>query len=123
MSKIVKTVNKLYIRYYRLDDSFEETGSKWLHGYEDHRGKYSYRVYSNHMRDSAYDWVDRYDGDLDQAIKYATRLAKIIKCGKKLLERGWEFELVLVREVTHQTTTTLTDNAMATLAVAALDRA
>ena len=123
MSEIVKTATKIHVRYFLLDEDGDECDSKWLHGSRKYTttGPYYYRLYGDVCKDTAYDWVDRYDGDIAKAMSYAARLAKIVKCGKKLLGRGWEWELVMVREVTRRTVTSITNNAMAVLAVAALD--
>ena len=120
MSEIVKTVTKIHIRYFLLDEDGEEMDSKWLFGSE-RLGKYTYRCYGDGMRLGAYDWVERYGGDIPKAMSYAGRLAKIVKCGKKLLNRDWDWELVMVRDITRRTETSITNNAMAVLAVAALD--
>ncbi len=123
MSEVVDTITKIYVRYYLLDDDGDEVEEKWLHGSRRHinSGPYHYRLYGSIMMNTAYDWVERYHGDIAKAMSYAARLAKIVKCGKKLLAKGWDWELVMVREVTRRTVTSITNNAMAVLAVAALD--
>lgn len=123
MSEVIETVTKIYIRYFFLDDDGDEVEEKWLHGSRKYAnsGPYHYRLYGAYMASSAYDWVERYDGDIAKAMSYATRLAQIVKCGKRLLSVGWEWELVMVRDITRRTITPITNNAMAVLAVAALD--
>lgn len=123
MSEVIGTVTKIHIRYYFLGDDGEEEDSKWLLGSRKYvnSGPYSYRIRGDVCKLSAYDWVERYDGDITKAVSYAARLAKIVKCGKKLLDRGWEWELIMIRDVTRRTVTPITNNAMAFLAVAALD--
>lgn len=123
MSEIIGTVTKIHIRYFLLDDDGDEVEERWLMGNRKYvnSGPYSYRTRGSVCKDTAYDWVERYDGDIAKAMSYAARLAKIVKCGKKLLNAGWEWELVMVRDVTRRTVTSVTNNAMAVLAVAALD--
>ena len=123
MSEVVETVTKIYVRYFYLDDDDKEIDMKWLHVYEPKTmsGPHSYEVYGEHCGLPNHDWVERYDGDIAKAVSYAPRMAKIVKCGKNLLENGWDWELVMVRDVTRRTVTPITHNAMAVLAVAALD--
>jgi hypothetical protein len=126
MSEVIETITKIYVRYFLLDDVGNEVDLKWLHGSRKYAtsGPYDYRLFGGLHYDAmsnAYDWVDRYNGDVTKAVDMASRLAKIVKCGKKLLAEGWEWELVMVRDVTRRTVTTVTNNAMVFLAVAALD--
>jgi hypothetical protein len=122
VSEVVNTVTKIHIRYNLLDEDGYVDRSKWLYATEKSYGSgtYDYRLYKSTMV-GAYDWVERYNGDVTKAMDMASRLAKIIKCGKKLLAMGWEWELVMVRDITRRTVTPVTNNAMAVLAVAALD--
>jgi len=127
VSEVINTDTKILVRYFMLDEDGYVEESKWLMASRKcvNSGPYHYRVFgSGHgdtMMNSAYDWVERYDGDIAKAVSYASRLAKIVKCGKKLLEAGWDWELVMIRDITRRTVTSITDNAMAFLAVAALD--
>lgn len=126
MSEIVHDQFKIYVRYLYWamnEDSEEEEiiDIKWLAGRQKGDSQnYSYSFRSG-MEGWALDWVERYDGDLQLAMDMATKLAQIVKIGRRLIEGGWRWELVLVRDTTHRTITPLNEaNAMVVLAVAAL---
>ena len=73
--------------------------------------------------DNAYDWLADFDGDYVKAIDMANKLAKVNKVGKKLMQEGFEVEVVLVRTIFKQTVVPLTkDNPLAVLAAASLEQ-
>lgn len=124
MSKVIKDKIRIYVRYRLFDDEGVEIEKKrrWLGASNKGRGrdrkiKWEYR--KEYYRGSAHEWVNRY-GDRAKAIDMARKLAQIVKVGRDLLERGYVYDLVMVREVTKRTVVSLTDNPMVVIAVAAM---
>ena len=120
---IVHEQFKIYVRYLDwgvLDDEEYVVEERWLAA----RRKGDSDNYNYSFRSEmgwAHDWVDRYDGDLHMAMDMATKLAQIVKIGRRLIEENWTWELVLIHDKTHRTVTPLNEaNAMVVLAVAAL---
>ena len=125
-SKVIRDKTQIYVRYRLFDEDGIEIEKKrrWLGASSKgprstwRKTKWEYRT--EYHRSSAHEWVNRY-GDRAKAMDMARKLAQIVKVGKELLDKGYVYDLVMVREVTKRTVVSLTDNPMVVLAVAAMD--
>ena len=120
MSEVIENRIRFFVRYVKFDDDGTPLDEKWLHCVsEDWTGEHPKRKWT--LRTDikyAHDFQESHD---EKAQQYANALGKIVKCGKRLLAKGWKLEVVFARDVTRRTMTVVTDNPMAVIAIAALD--